>query len=396
MEKDFLHFEEESRLVPSTASEVTPCEAAMAGYACGKSAGGEGASLIAAHSGEKGAAALCAAFAAGAAASGADCICADACPATAAAYAAGQLGCTMGCHIHTEITASLKLFASDGLPLYGSLEDKICSYLGMTGGIPYSHYGRVSYFGDAGQLYAAHIAGMLPHHIDGIFADVNSSSQAVLDCCGRILDRKNDRSGKRIAFHISSDGSRISAYTDETGYVFREKLLLMCQKDLFERGLDSAVCGRPLKASEKLAASYGRKIFTCEKNICVSHSSPSEQCLNARRLASQQLFTFDGIALMAKVLEILSRKGTSLSEELSDLPSYAGLSRYIPADRPSELLERLCSDGSGLLSDSESGRVIIRPVRTGKGLMLNVESYAAETAGELCDFYTKVISAGRN
>jgi hypothetical protein len=37
------------------------------------------------------------------------------------------------------------------------------------------------------------------------------------------------------------------------------------------------------------------------------------------------------------------------------------------------------------------GRVLIRPVKTGKGVMMYVESYAAETAAEICDFYSDLL-----
>ena len=42
-------------------------------------------------------------------------------------------------------------------------------------------------------------------------------------------------------------------------------------------------------------------------------------------------------------------------------------------------------------TNGDGGRVTVRPVRTGKGIMLNVESYALEAASELCDFYSEVI-----
>ena len=57
----------------------------------------------------------------------------------------------------------------------------------------------------------------------------------------------------------------------------------------------------------------------------------------------------------------------------------------------SVLLERLSVSTGGVLTDGDGGRVTVRPVRTGKGIMLNVESYALEAASELCDFYSEVI-----
>ena len=147
---------------------------------------------------------------------------------------------------------------------------------------------------------------------------------------------------------------------------------MICCMDMFDRGEDCAVCGSVPRALEQLAESCGRKMISCGKNICDDESSPSSQCLEARHLASKQLFMHDGIAL-------------------SQLPKFAGVNRYIPVDKPSELLERLSVSTGGVLTDGDGGRVTVRPVRTGKGIMLNVESYALEAASELCDFYSEVI-----
>ena len=142
---------------------------------------------------------------------------------------------------------------------------------------------------------------------------------------------------------------------------------------------------------EQLAESCGRKMISCGKNICDDESSPSSQCLEARHLASKQLFMHDGIALAFNVLEVLRRRKMTLKEAVSQLPKFAGVNRYIPVDKPSELLERLSVSTGGVLTDGDGGRVTVRPVRTGKGIMLNVESYALEAASELCDFYSEVI-----
>ena len=116
-----LHFEEESRLIASGSGNITCDDAAAAGRATACEKG----SILVSHGSGTGADALAYAFASGASAAGARCVFAGECCAPAAAYAAKALGCTAGCHVHTEITASLSLFSGDGLPLYRSYEEKI-------------------------------------------------------------------------------------------------------------------------------------------------------------------------------------------------------------------------------------------------------------------------------
>ena len=386
-----LHFEEESRLIASGSGNITCNDAAAAGRAtaCEKGA------ILVSHGSGTGADALAYAFASGVSAAGARCVFAGECCAPAAAYAAKSLGCTAGCHIHTEITASLSLFSGDGLPLYRSYEEKIEKALQSSKELPYSHFGDIRSFGGADELYAAKAASFLRSEPAKVYADVYSSSPSVMRVCGDILSGRGNKNGERIAFRISADGRRISAYSDETGYVFRDKLIMLCCRRLFEQGKDAAVCGKAPRALEKLAGLYGRKILSCGGAVCVNESSPSGRCLAARKAAAQQMFANDGIVLMMTVLDILGEENKTLSEALKGLPDYADINRYIPVDRPSELLKKLCVTGmeeSGVIGDGENGRVTIRPVRTGKGVMLCVESCAAETAAELCDFYAGIIS----
>ncbi len=394
--ENIFHFEDGSRLIGAPDKAVTPAHAAAAGRACGAVCSGTRRIMVS-HSEQKGAAALAQAFASGAASSGADCIITEVCPPTACAYSARKLDCEMSCSIHTEITASFRLTAGDGLELFERVQDKIIQRLSSPEPyVPYSHYGEISRINSAGEMYISHLRKLYSGVPDGIYADICTSSPAVSRCCKRLFEGRNDISGKRLAFHINSGGDRISAYSDETGHVIADKLLLICCRDSFERGMDVAFCGRTMRAAEKLAEKYGRQVITCGKGVCVSDSSPSDRCSKARELASRQLFTRDSIALCAAVTDVLKRRGTTLAQELAELPSYASVERYIPVNKPSELLRKLCSVRSdrqpdGVLSDGETGRVVIRPIRTGKGLMLSVESYALEAASELCDFYTGII-----
>lgn len=394
-----MYFEEESRLVPADRSLPTAAEAAVIGRACAANITA-GERIFIAHSGEKGANALARSFAAGCAESGREAVFGGECSVWAAANAVKALGCGLGCHVHTEITPVFRIFASDGLSLDAAAEDRITAeiYSPKQRDIPYSHYGGIREFSGTSELYVSALRERLKGCAKGIYADVYSSSPSVTEEALRALSGKNDPSGERIAFHIGADGGRLSAYSDSTGYIFREKLLMLCCRGLFEKGEDAAFCGRPPKWLCKMAEKYGRQVISCGRSVCTGCGQPSEECKRARKLAASQGFTGDGIALMLETLEVLRQRGESLKEAVASLPPAAIINRYIPADRPSKLLERLCSvkNGDGVLSDTERGLVTVRPVRTGKGLMLGVESFAMETAAELCDFYSEVIKKARN
>lgn len=391
---DKMCFEENSRMVPRNLFRPAPADAACLGASMAAACSGE---LLVAHSGTRGAAALAKSFAAGCASAGANVTFVGECSAAAASYAVKSLGLGAGCHIHTEITPVFKMFGCDGLCLFADTEDDISARFDSGGGecLPYSHYGRINAVSCAGEIYSGSLRSRLGGGLRGIFADVCSPSPAVAAEAIRALDGKNDASGERIAFHLSSDGEKISAYSEKTGYVFGEKLLMLRCKGIFENGGDVAFCGRPPRWLSQMAAKYGSRVVSCGRNVCAGCRRPSDQCRSARRLAAAQSFTHDCCALMFDILEILRRENISLSEAIDGLPDTAGVSKFIPVDRPSELLYRLCvnaaNEPDGIISDEPSGLVTVRPVRTGKGLMLSVESYSYETAAELCRHYAQLI-----
>lgn len=400
-------FEEDSCLVPAGRTNPGAAGAADIGRACAMAAEKETSGrvrIFAAHSGERGARALAVGFAAGCAEGGCEVIAGGECSAWAAAAAVRALGCNMGCHIHTEISPLFRFFAADGLPLRAAEEERILSGLTLKKGrnasgengsqpsLPYSHYGNIKEFTGAGDVYVSGLRSRLGGRLHGINPDVYSPSSAVLGEAMQALEGRGDPMGERIAFHIGSDSGRLSAFSDSTGYVFRDKLVMLCCRGLFEKGADAAFCGRPPRWLERMAEKYGRKVISCGREVCTGCGEPSEECARARELAASQGFTGDGIALMMETLETLRLRKEPLKEAIASLPPAATINRYIPADRPSRLLERLCStEGNGVLSDSGRGLVTVRPVRTGKGLMLGVESFSMETAAELCDFYENSI-----
>lgn len=297
-----------------------------------------------------------------------------------------------GCWIEAGITAKLKLCSGDGLPLSRS-EERI-----IEGGINRSeyrragfmHFGKIRHSAAITRLYRNMLENTAPKRLSSIRAVLNTSGSSVSKVCEDILSRINSRDGKPVVFHIGSDGRGVSAYTDETGYVFEEKLMLIACRRRFELGKDIALPYNFPRAAEELAEKYGRKVL--RYSGCPSDPSDME----ARRLAAETPFVRDGAALMLTVLEAMEEHGNLLAEEVYDLPDIAVSTRFIAIDKqPVKLLRSIFSEkqvsGDGVVIDDRRGRVIIKPVKTSKGVIMQVESYSAETAAELCDFYQDLL-----
>ncbi len=310
-------------------------------------------------------------------------------------FCTASSGLSAGCWIEAGITAKIKPCSGDGLPLSRS-EERI-----IEGGMNRSEYRRAGFmhFGEIRdssaitRLYGNMLEKAAPEKLTSIRAVLNTSGTAVNEVCENILDRINCRSGKPVVFHIGGNGRGVSAYTDETGYIFEEKLMLIACRRRFEQGHDIALPYNFPKAAEELAEKYGRRVL--RYSGCPSDPSDME----ARRLAAEAPFVRDGAALMLTVLEAMEAHGRSPAEEIYDLPEIALSTRFVAIDKqPVKLLRSIFTEkqvsGDGVLIDDRRGRVLIRPVKTGKGVIMQVESYSAEVSAELCDFYQDLLTSG--
>ncbi|MCL2054770.1 MAG: sugar phosphate nucleotidyltransferase [Oscillospiraceae bacterium] len=307
-----------------------------------------------------------------------------------------------GCYVDAGVTAKLKFISSDGLSLTRREEKIIEAGLNRSEyrRAGFAHFGGEKECSSVNELYKISLQKEIPERLKGIRAVVNTSGFGMSTLCNEILNGINDKNGEPVVFHISADGRKISAYTDETGYVFHEKLTLLCCLERFRRGEDVALPYDFPTVADRLAGRYGAVVLRYS-GCASSRSEISDRA--ARELAVKMPFVYDAAALMLNVLAILSASGLTLKKALEELPEFATSNRFVAINGKSsdrvnsiEILRRMCGErqisGDGVVINDNRGRVLIRPVKTGKGVMMHVESYQAEIASELCDFYQDLIS----
>ncbi|MCC8043393.1 MAG: hypothetical protein LIO69_07820 [Oscillospiraceae bacterium] len=279
------------------------------------------------------------------------------------AYAVKRLGCSVGAYISANNTVSVRLFSADGAKLTREEEDRIECRLNVPAEeLPLAQYGEISFCEGISEVYLSRLAEIVTGRLERIYAQFYSPTRKIVTDAQRLIAGKNgtddDTRTERIAFHISGDGSKVSAYSEPTGYVLHDRLMAVVTPNV-----------------SNSSVTYG-DTFPFRERFIPDTKSP---------------LACDGTALALTVLEILRNRGITLKEATDELPDYAVAERYIPLDKPYNVMKKL-NTNDGVLMDGESGRVVIRPNRTGRGIMLRVESFAAETAAELCDFYAEMLS----
>lgn len=343
------------------SSPLTPETAARIGTALGRLG-----NIAAAFEKSPDAAAIAHALSAGACSAGSDClIMEDALPA-AAEFAAECSGAKFTC------------LCRDGKIAVrgGSSADirRINRLLAMQGSYSVSgeNYGKCEPLNPM-PLYLCSLKGILKGELHGIFAEISCPHKGTAELLRDILRDKNDPEGERIIFTLSSDGDRISAFSED-GTFSHEKLLLLCCRYFLERDGSVTLPDFFPRAAEELAKQYDGYI--------------------TRVSDGGEAFTRDCLRAVLLILEILRGSGERLSAAVKKLPDFAVSRRYFPTDNlPEEVIARvrekfaLTEYGSALRT--RTSRITVRPLR--RGISLIAEAEMAETAAELCGFFEKEI-----
>ncbi len=305
------------------------------------------------------------------------------------AFAVRRMELSAGCYVDAGVTARLHLISSDGLPLKRR-EERIAEAGLNRGDYPrnsFPRFGGVRDISSAGELYRLHISSLCKSPLNGIKVRISSSDDRICRLGTELLAPINSPNGCEIVFSVSADGRKASAYTEESGYVFCERLVMIAAIKAFSEGRTvSLPCEFP-KAADTLAEKFGGTVL--RYGCCPADSSDDA----ARSAAFEFPEARDGLALALSVSDYLSREGITLKQAADSLPEYAAAARFIPIDRSSPALRSLkdvrspLDASEGILLDESGSRVFIRPVKTGRGLMMYVESMSIEAASEICDIY---------
>lgn len=200
------------------------------------------------------------------------------------------------------------------------------------------------------------------------------------------LYRLQAETGNEITLRLSFDGTRVTAFHRDCGYLPHERLLALCCNALLQSGQDLALSTDIPVAFARLAAAHGRHILPYPASATAA--APDT---NTHALACTQLYVRDGLFLCMRLLGILQQSGKSLAQLHKELPEFFVRRKTVPVFlSPEEILRvlhlpnaELCD--AGIVWQSADDRVLITPQQAGKKLRILAESTRFETAKSLCE-----------
>lgn len=239
-------------------------------------------------------------------------------------------------------------------------------------------FGSISDDRSLNGLYAAQLRRRLPAQIP-FRAEVQSGAALL---CAVLRPVFAGGLGAPLTLRLSADGRRASLYTEETGWIFWEKLLLMCAQQYLRSGQDTALPVWLPHSAEEMAAECGQRVLRCAMQ-------PDGKDADARQLAAAQGFTLDGAVLCADILRFCAEKGLSLREWADSLPECFTVRRILRAEAAADAALRCApalhaaAEPDGLRVKTAAGEALLHPSRSGRSVSMLVEARSMEAASEL-------------
>ncbi len=208
--------------------------------------------------------------------------------------------------------------------------------------------------------------------IKNIRASVKTASPLVAKLFDEVIRDKNDLGAEEIVFNFSLDCKKVSAYSDRSGYVFYETLLLMAAKIELEKGVEVEVPKYFPQAADTLS---GRLIRAENRE--------------SLKINAHNRFLTDSFYLMAMILDYLGKNNLSLSEALEDVPNVYFSERYIYTGEKSEDKINKMLESKFLNENKERvssiGKARVKLDKGKKGLHLFADALSFEAASSICD-----------
>ena len=366
--------------------QLSPSECARIGHAVG-SALERGNCIVCGCGEEEASFALLKAFESGAAASGVTVMSIGRALRQHVMYLVNRLGADMGCCVNIGSSKQILLMEKGGLPLNGKIRSAIerCGALGRYRTEAYDSFGKQLKLEDSKELYEIFLEQHLPKTFHGVNADVRCANPEYARLADRLVRSRNDTDGEQMIFHISSDGVTCTAYTERTGYVVNERLVLLAVKAAFEKNIPVSLPFTFPLAADRIAEERSGKLY----RYFNSPLDSSDEA--ARKVASRpdNFFVRDAFVLMCSICAYLSEKGLNLAEATTDIPKFYSSQRFAAVEASAnDIYQRLeCKreGGEGIVMSGIDSRAMVRPLRHRRGIVIFAESTKAETAASLCD-----------
>ncbi|MEG0691466.1 MAG: sugar phosphate nucleotidyltransferase [Oscillospiraceae bacterium] len=302
-----------------------------------------------------------------------------------------------GIYINSSMVTSIKITQKSAMPMSRKLERK------LEAGINKSEYKKVSVnqigcvknVESMSKLYAIELLKLCDASLDGLEVMVKTGSNQVrahieeaLTILGCVL------SNQGIEITLSVDGKQVSMRDGKGVELYHEKILALLCLGEFLKGESVSLPHTAPKIINKLAQIHGQSVY----RYCECPCDESDKI--ARKKAIAKPFLRDGLMMAIKLLSFMVEKNLDFQSLHDLIPDFNTSSRLVfVSANPSHILKKLStmnteiSEGIDICMGGETA--YIKPIKSGKGIMIYTEGKIDTTAVEIGDIFESIVKDAR-
>lgn len=283
-------------------------------------------------------------------------------------------------------SVTIRICGEGGLPLSNNIQRDIENR------IKYREFSRctqndckdISDMTGVGLMYRRELIRQSETELSDLSCLIKCSNEKISMLLEDCLYRLGCRQGDEITFKINNDGTSLSAFHRDCGWISADKLAAICCNYETANGKDVAVAFNAPRAFDEIAENNGQK--TLRYYVAASDSSDSE----ARTLSGREIYMRDALFMAVKLLGIMSQTGKSLKRLADELPEfYVSRKKLNITFSPGTLYKRCEGEKyeitkEGMLLEYPQGRVLVTPSRSGRVLNMVSEAQSYEFSKDLC------------
>lgn len=303
-------------------------------------------------------------------------------------HTASLLNCSLVVHIDSKTRTDILIYNSGMLPLTRVQERLLENALnrGEYLSASWNNFSCINKFTGAIPLYNAMLEGItdftVPFHIT--LNCMNDSASVCLPYAAKIGTGKAE-----LTITLSERLTKAEIADNKGNVIDYDSMIMLAVMSKLRKGAETALPFAFPRVADVMAEQLGGKIHRFYA------SSMDNRDAEARRIAAEEKFLYDGFVLAVQVLKFISENKLTIPEALELLPKFSEIRKFIYIScPPQKILGRISGDTSeseGVVISGDGERIFLRSNKKGNGLYMFAESASSETAAELCAKTEKLI-----
>lgn len=296
--------------------------------------------------------------------------------------------CSLNCGVFIsadEKNAKISFFGEYGLPLCRKYERDIENRFKRSdfNYISGKKCRSITDMSSVSEIYEGQLLAFAGEKVFGAAACVKSRNRMIRETAEKCFYLLGCRKKDTPEFVIEPSGKTVSAKDEDGNTVSYEKLVSLCAMNALSEGCDICLPFDAPSFLEKAAEKNNRSIFRAGPSPMIGFGSEAGVC------ARKNMWAFDGLSLVFRVMGIMAHKEKTLEVLVKSLPQFniaekTVVSSVAPAKLASLLGIQVSSDSQGLRKNVGKGCVTV--MKTGAGRMIKIiaEADTMEAAEEIC------------